>query len=231
MATYGITDNFIYAKFFILLKDCVRMGEPFVSHFGGFINFLRNLILAEAFISFFFLICVMGFKFTIGTVRDNIDLRRLRDFVDSQDLGYLRYHEWVSRAVGEIEIRYKEAIVSYEGGIVVGNLIWQKHKEVRGLLELKNLRVADWSRGRGLAAFMLRQVEVEASKTKGILGIIGDIREEQKSIRQFMKSRGYTELFGASLYHPSEKEMIVFKPLVPNLDPYFLKDVEERFFE
>ncbi len=122
---------------------------------------------------------------------------------------------------------YKEAIMALDGGVVCGDIIWQRHKQIPNLVEIKNLRISEWFRGRGAAAFMLKQIE--ALDTKRDFGIIGDVRAEQKEVIEFMKRMGFTSLFGASLYSSNHLEMVMLKILRGDDDNGFVNDIHKIF--
>ena len=100
-----------------------------------------------------------AFDFNFTSLQDMKQLRELVDFIHLQDLGYPRYHDWVAKAESELFSGYKGAIIAYSESRVVGNLIFQPHKGISTLLEIKNLRVHQKLRGRDFARFMLRQLE------------------------------------------------------------------------
>ncbi len=62
-------------------------------------------------------------------------------------------------------------MMSFSEGILVGDLIYQLHKEISNLLELKNIRIHPSIRNRYFAFFMLKQIEKENSGE--YIGIIG----------------------------------------------------------
>lgn len=90
---------------------------------------------------------------------DYSDIRALRDFLYHQNLGYPSYDEWVFRATEEIDDGYKQSILAFDDGKIVGNVIFQPHKEISNLREIKNLRVDQSIRLRKFGSFLLRQAE------------------------------------------------------------------------
>jgi hypothetical protein len=150
-----------------------------------------------------------AFDFNFTSLQDMKQLRELVDFIHLQDLGYPGYHDWVARAESELLSGYKGAIIAYSEGRVVGNLIFQPHKALSTLLEIKNLRVHQKLRGRDFARFMLRQLEVEADGKYD--AIIGDIRHEQKQIAAFANSCGFTPIATIPLYGDGKRDVVIVK--------------------
>lgn len=156
----------------------------------------------------------MDINITVRTPQDCIDIRNLRSFMQNQSLGYKNYEDWVERAISELQAGYKTGILAFTNGTLVGDLVFQDHKGLHGLREIKNLRIHELMHGRGLAQFLLRQVET--IETEGLLGIICDVQEQRQNIIRFMVSRGYQKLATRSLYDPNELDVILIKPLHNN---------------
>ncbi len=162
----------------------------------------------------------MSFDFHFTTLRDSHELGDLIAFMHRQDLGYPRYHEWVDRARTELAAGYKGSILAYSGGRLAGNLVFQPHKTVTSLLEIKNLRIHDQYRGRDFARFMVRQLEVEAQGNYDAL--IGDVREERHQLLVFMQSLGFIPIHTISLYEEEKREVVIVKFLRRKKDPLIM---------
>ncbi len=150
-----------------------------------------------------------SFDFNFTSLQDTRQLRQLMDFIHLQDLGYPKYHDWVAKAESELLSGYKGAIIAYSSGHVVGDLIFQPHKGVSTLLEIKNLRVHPDLRGREFSRFMLRQLEVEANGRYDAL--IGDIREDQKQLVAFSYGWGFSPIRTVPLYGDDKKDVVIVK--------------------
>lgn len=154
----------------------------------------------------------MNVNFTIRQVDDLRDLRLLREFLHRHDLGYPNYDEWVDCVcIPEIEDGYKNAVVAFHGTILVGDLVWQAHKELPRTVECKNLRIDPLVRERGLAYFLLKQCEVESRKDSDI--IIGDIHSNQDDIKLFFLRYGFRVLYQAPLYSDNRLETVMIREL------------------
>ena len=126
------------------------------------------------------------------------DIRRLRDFLSAQNLGYPVYDDWVYRATEEIDQGYKQAVLAIDDGKLVGDVIFQPHKEIRGIREIKNLRVDTGSRFRKFGSFLLRQAEFFRHEEYDWL--MGDFRQDQKDMARLMTDEGYSACQVRCLY-------------------------------
>jgi len=102
------------------------------------------------------------FNFTFKNPQDKKDLSILVNFLIKQDLGYPNYEDWVQKAESEIDSGYKRAIMAFSNKHIVGDLIYQPHKTIPLVMELKNLRIHNEFKNRYFANFMLRQAEHES---------------------------------------------------------------------
>src|SRR3989344_7617874 len=104
----------------------------------------------------------MSLDLTIRLISDEKDLRKLRHFLLGQALWYPNYERWVEDVcIPDISNNWKTAIIAYSNGHVVGDVIFQKHKQLPKTREIKNLRINPDYRRRDLAHFLIRQAEEE----------------------------------------------------------------------
>ncbi len=152
----------------------------------------------------------MSFDFAFRSLERNRDLTTLVDFLMQQDLRYPDYEAWVvGKAKPELESGYKKAILAFSEGHLVGDLIYQSHKELPGVLEFKNLRIHPNLRERSFARFMIRQAEMES---KEYSAIILDLRlPEQKPLYHLLLSMGYQPITQRPLYEQSTADTIMIK--------------------
>tara|TARA_Y100000034_G_scaffold125608_1_gene175563 strand:+ start:528 stop:995 length:468 start_codon:yes stop_codon:yes gene_type:complete len=154
----------------------------------------------------------MDINFSIRKVDDLKDLRLLRDFLHMHDLGYPRYDEWVDTVcIPDIEDGYKTAVIALHEDIIVGDILWQPHKEVGRVVEPKNLRIHPDLRERGLAYFLMKQCEVESRGDFSV--IIADFPEDQLDMNLFLLRYGFRVLYSAHLYSENRRETIVTKDI------------------
>jgi hypothetical protein len=148
------------------------------------------------------------FDFRIHSVQDEKDLMRLRSFLLGQGLSYPDYERWVEDVcVPEIEAGFKSAILAWNNGHVVGDAVYQPHKQLPRTREFKNLRVHPSLRRRDLAHFMIRQMEEEdrASFDR----VICDARDPD--VVQFMQFCGYRSIMALPLYDTNFVDTVMSK--------------------
>lgn len=151
----------------------------------------------------------MGFDFTFRLADSIKDLSGLTDFLIKQDMGYPFYEDWVLRAMSEIEMGYKKAIMAFSEKKLVGDLIYQRHKDFPRMRELKNIRIHPSLRKRYFANFMLKQAEVDKPDDYDV--IICDVRSDQPAMINLLKISGYTSLTTTCLYDKNVKDIIMIK--------------------
>jgi hypothetical protein len=154
----------------------------------------------------------MGFNFNFRQIDSETDIRRLVEFMAKYPLDYPGYDAWLQRAESELDAGYKQAILAFSEGTLVGNIVYQRHKQLPGTLEIKNLRVAAGKQRRDFGHFMLRQVQVEANR--GDYGLIlCDARESQTDVLALLGFSGFIEIARAALYDSNERDVIMGKPI------------------
>ena len=155
----------------------------------------------------------MGFNFNFRQIDSTRDIRSLIDFISKQGLDYPSYLDWVSRCEAEIYEGYKNAILAFSEGKLVGNIIFQQHKQMGQALEIKNLRVDPSIRRRDFGHFMLQQLKAEANQSKKYGLIICDTRASQKDIISLVEFSGFREIARTPLYDSNEEDVILTLPL------------------
>ena len=154
----------------------------------------------------------MGFDFSFRTVEARSDLLKLLDFIRSQDLKYPNYQDWVSRAESDIETGWKTGVIATNGSMILGDIIWQPHKELPRVREIKNMRVHPSVRSRYFARFLMKQAEAE--KREDYDELMLDLREdhpEKKPLIYMLTSMGYRELAAVCLYNPNVRDIVMIK--------------------
>ncbi len=128
---------------------------------------------------------------------------------------YPDYDDWLHRVHGELCSERKRAIVAIDGGEIVGAVIYQRHKQDPGALELKNLTVRPDARGRYIASFLARNLEIEGLRDfPGVRRILCDAKRENVPIRWFFLRHRYVIAGSLDLYGLGAGEDLVFeKPL------------------
>ena len=154
----------------------------------------------------------MNVNFTIRQIDDLKDLRLLRAWLHTQNLNYPFYDDWIdSTCIPEIEKNYKTAIIALNDGKIVGDFIWQSHKELPRTIEGKNMRIHPDVRERGLAYFLFKQCEAESKGHFDIMMV--DIPEDQQNVKLFLFRYGFRILYHAPLYSNGRLETVMVKEL------------------
>lgn len=154
----------------------------------------------------------MSFNFGFRTIENKKDLLSLIDFLRLQDLNYPNYQDWVLRAEAEIEMGWKTGVIAVSKGFVFGNIIWQPHKEIPKIREIKNMRVDPSVRDRYFARFLMKQAESERREDYDML--ICDLREdhpEKRPLMRMLTSMGYEQINAVNLYDPNVRDLVMIK--------------------
>lgn len=155
----------------------------------------------------------MTFNFGFRTVESAQDLGRLLDFLRTQELNYPEYQRWVERTEYEIWTGYKTGVIAVSNGLIVGDAIWQQHKELPDTREIKNIRIHPSVRERYFASFLLRQAETDG---QGFSSLVLDYREDhpdREALSGVLISMGYQKLFTANLYDPTVRDVVMVKQM------------------
>ena len=151
----------------------------------------------------------MAFNFNFRHAQDEKEIRKLEKFLLLQPLGYLNYEDWVSRVREELLAEYKRSILFFSDGYLVGNLVFQPHKQFPRIREAKNERVHPKLQGRYCGAFMFKQMEAESPEDYD--AIICDTRSDQIGVMSMLKSLGYEELLRVPLYDKNVEDVVMIK--------------------
>ena len=154
----------------------------------------------------------MTFNFAFRTVETRKDLLRLIDFLRIQDLNYPNYQDWVSRTEAELDNGWKTGVIALDCNRVLGDVLWQPHKQLPRVREIKNMRVHPSVRERYFARFLMKQAEVEDKENFDSLML--DLREdhpERRPLMNMLVSMGYTKLCAVNLYDTNVRDVIMVK--------------------
>lgn len=156
----------------------------------------------------------MPFNFAFRTVETRKDLLSLLDFLRGQDLNYPNYQDWIGRTETEIEMGWKTGVLAVSNGFVLGDVIWQPHKELNRIREIKNMRVHPSVRDRYFARFLMKQAEVENRDYDELMLDLREDHPEKKPLMNMLVSMGYAKLCAVNLYDPNIKDIIMVKRAV-----------------
>ena len=149
-------------------------------------------------------------KFQFTNLQSRKELSQVIDFLHKQNLGYPNYDDWVQRTESELDGGYKDVILAFSEGKIVGDLVYQQHKKNPEFLEYKNIRIHPRVRNRYFMRFMFKQAEVENPNYDAI---IVDAPSELPSMINFMKSCGFTSILSKPLYDEGAPDIVMIKPI------------------
>ena len=152
----------------------------------------------------------MGFDFRFRFLEDEKELKQLKNFLIEQPFSYPNYEDWVERTIPEIDCGYKKTILAFSDDILAGDLIFQPHKTLSKVMELKNMRIHPDFKRRYFGFFMLRQMEAES---KDYDAITCDARSDMVNVLSLLKLCGYREISRVPLYDPNVEDIILLKNL------------------
>jgi hypothetical protein len=175
----------------------------------------------------------MSFYFTFTTLEDIKELKLLINFMASYNLGYPHYDGWIQKTENQLERGDKQAILAFNEGKLVGNLVYQVCRDngLGNLREIKNCRIHPKMKDRYFATFMLKQLYTE-SKEK-FDGLICDVRANQEETYNFLICNGFIPITKIQLYEKNMDETIMFRPLKENseyLKPKIKKILQLKSF-
>ena len=156
----------------------------------------------------------MAFKFTFSSMDTEAEAKMLLSWMRPYDLGYKGWNEWLDRIEQQVLDGRKRAVLAFseEAGErdLAAYVLYQQHKQIPNLIELKSIRTHPKVQKRYFMSFMLKQVEVEAKK-EGYAGLIGDLRENRGDVLAIMLRNNFRTLDSQNLYEPDKRDIIVAK--------------------
>jgi ribosomal protein S18 acetylase RimI-like enzyme len=136
-------------------------------------------------------------------------LRRPRLWIPQAD--YPDYDTWLERVHQQLCREDKQAMVAIESTRVVAAIVYQRHKELPNVLEVKNISVKPEARGRLVASFMLRNVEVEGARGLNASRIVIDAKKDNVGVRLFLLQHRYVPITTTDLYSLGAGQDVVFE--------------------
>jgi len=142
------------------------------------------------------------------------EIRQIYEFIKKFPEDYPSYFDWVEQCFEELDSGYKKAFFceSEYNGNIIGNLIFQKHKQDPTILEMKNGRIEPKYRRKKIFTDMYYELERYA-RDEGFKRIIGDCHESNISVIKTLESLGFTPDSIETIYDSKTKEIIFKKDL------------------
>ena len=135
-----------------------------------------------------------------------------RLWVPSSD--YPDFLDWAERSHRALVQGSKRAVIALTSGDVAGVIIYQRHKQHRDALELKNLTVRPDLHGRHIASFLLRNAEIEGAREFNSRLVVCDAKAKNFAICRFLLSHHYTIAARRDLYTlDSGVDLVYHKPM------------------
>lgn len=144
-----------------------------------------------------------------STISNFSEIKLLVEFIRSNRLSYPGYDDWIGRITHEIDSGWKTVIIAWEDGHIVGNVIFQPHKELAGVREIKNLRTINEVASRRFGTFLIKQAEWYEANTYN--EIIADYREEQKGVASLLRREKYAIVEIRPLYDSMDDIVVIKK--------------------
>lgn len=127
---------------------------------------------------------------------------------------YPDYGDWVQKVWSQLRSEEKRALVGVSGRRVVGAVVYQPHRALPGVLEVKNLTVRPDVQGRHMASFLLRNAEVEGVRDFGSREVTLDAKARNAAIRAFLLRNGYAVSGVRDLYGLRAGDDVVFRKVL-----------------
>jgi ribosomal protein S18 acetylase RimI-like enzyme len=149
--------------------------------------------------------------FRAKIAENNNEINKVYDFVKQFPLSYPNYYSWIEKCKIELEKNQKKAFfVINDEDKIVGSVIFQRHKEEKQVLEIKNFRVDSNYERQEIGSLLEREV-VKYGKENEFEEIQIDSHKGEPIIK-FMKKRGY-ELKGEECLYDERIEVILRKKI------------------
>lgn len=130
---------------------------------------------------------------------------------------YPRHSEWLGKTEAEIAAGTKRAMLGYNGQDPVGTIVYRRHETQDNVVEIRNISVHPSVHGRLFGAFMLRQVQEDATQNDfvGTDTFLVDTKVTNTGMIGFLESQGYALTDIADLYQDGTGEdAILTKSLI-----------------
>jgi len=137
------------------------------------------------------------FRFTnehsLTDVANVVDvLRQPRLWIDTEG-DYPDHSRWLGKTEAQLVDGTKRAMAAYSGLQAIGTVIYQRDPKQPTALEIRNISVTQYSRGRHVGSFLLRNAEAEAVQNDfpDIEEFVVDTKLTNKDMIAFLISEGY----------------------------------------
>ena len=122
---------------------------------------------------------------------------------------------WIEKVHAQLKSEAKRALVAFQGGQVVGAVVYQRHVDAPEVLEVKNITVRPDMRGRHIASFLLRNAEIEGAHDFGAREVVADAKVQNLAIRAYLFRNGYRSDDVKDLYGLGAGADVVYRKALP----------------
>ncbi|HEY8992509.1 MAG TPA: GNAT family N-acetyltransferase [Candidatus Microsaccharimonas sp.] len=165
---------------------------------------------------------MLDFRFSNAPNSENQDavanlLIQPRLWIPSGD--YPAHLDWRDKALAEIAGDKKRAMIAYWGKEAVGSVVYQRDPTQPETIEIRNLSIEPYARGRHIASFLVRQVEREAALDfPGSTRMVTDTKRTNAGLIAFAFENGYhvetvVALDGTDFAHNGVQDVVLVKDL------------------
>lgn len=164
---------------------------------------------------------MLDFRFSNDPTSRNIDaaaflLTQPRLWIPGGD--YPGHMDWRDKALADLAAERKREMVAFWGNETVGGIIYQRNPADPTVVEIRNVSIENYARGRHVASFLLRQVEFEAPYDfPNVTSISCDTKLANTGFIKFMIYNGYkvtaVEVLPSNFAHNGQPDVLLTKPL------------------
>lgn len=129
-------------------------------------------------------------------------------------LDYPDFDRWLEKVHEELKTETKRALLALSANQVIGAIIYQRHRQLPEVVEIKNLTVRPDMRGRCVASFLIRNAEVEGCRDFTAHRVVVDTKARNLAMRSFLFHCGYTPQQIIDLYGLGAGQDVVYEKMV-----------------
>lgn len=131
---------------------------------------------------------------------------------------YPGYTDWIEKAIADLEAERKHGMLGWWGSDEVGGIFYQRHPTDPSILEIRNISVEPSARGRHVADFLFRQVEMEAqNEFPGVTRLVVDTKRSNTGVIGFLENSGCcivgAQILQGNFGHNGEEDVMLTKKL------------------
>lgn len=136
----------------------------------------------------------IGNEHTHSQIADITDLLRKPRLWIPTEKDYPDHGTWLDKSEAQLQSGNKRAMAARLGSETVGAILYQRNPLSNASLEIRNISISPNIRNRYLGAFLLRNMEIEASRHDfpGVNEITVDTKETNHEMIAFLCSQGYS---------------------------------------